>query len=96
MLILLIKSGVWDRHNILTNQDILILWLLKGGLESKTDTRFSYCNTNYAMLALIIEKVTNMSYKSNGKNDFQAIGNETPMYLNTETDKDTAVTSYKE
>jgi hypothetical protein len=56
MLILLIKSGVWDRHNILTNQDILILWLLKYGLESKTDTRFSYCNTNYAMLALISKK----------------------------------------
>jgi len=31
-------------------------------LESKTDTRFGYCNTNYAMLALIIEKVTNLKY----------------------------------
>jgi CubicO group peptidase (beta-lactamase class C family) len=32
------------------------------GLESKTDTRFAYCNTNYAMLALIIEKVTGLTY----------------------------------
>jgi CubicO group peptidase (beta-lactamase class C family) len=32
-------------------------------LEFKTDTRFSYCNTNYAMLALVIEKVTRIPYK---------------------------------
>ena len=58
------KDGVWDRHNILTNQDILDIMATKDiGLEFKTDTRFSYCNTNYAMLALVIEKVTNMSYK---------------------------------
>jgi hypothetical protein len=35
---------VWDRYNILTNQDILTLWQQKNiGLEFKTDTRFSYC-----------------------------------------------------
>ena len=55
---------VWDRHNILTNQDILTIMATKNiGLEFKTDSRFSYCNTNYAMLALIIEKITNQSYE---------------------------------
>jgi CubicO group peptidase (beta-lactamase class C family) len=48
---------VWDSHNI--NKPIYFaLWQQKNiGLEFKTDTRFSYCNTNYAMLALIIEKL---------------------------------------
>jgi len=34
----------------------------KPALEFKPDTRFKYCNTNYALLALVIEKVTEMSY----------------------------------
>ena len=50
------KKDIWDRHNILTNRDILTLMATKDiGLESKTDTRFAYCNTNYVILALIIE-----------------------------------------
>lgn len=53
------NDGVWDRHNRLSNQDILTLLATKNiGLESRTNTRFAYCNTNYAMLALIIEKIT--------------------------------------
>lgn len=31
-------------------------------LEFKPDTRFKYCNTNYAILALLIERITEMSY----------------------------------
>ena len=56
-------KGVWDLKKTITNQDILNLFTEKNiQLESKTDTRFSYCNTNYAMLALIIEKVTGLKY----------------------------------
>jgi hypothetical protein len=41
------KTG-WDRRKVLTNQDILDIMAAKiRGLEFKTDTRFSYCNTNY-------------------------------------------------
>jgi hypothetical protein len=44
------NKGVWDRHEILTNQDILTIMATKSiSLEFKTDTRFGYCNTNYAM-----------------------------------------------
>jgi CubicO group peptidase (beta-lactamase class C family) len=58
------KKEIWDRHNILTNQDILNIMATKDiGLESKTDTRFAYCNTNYVILALIIEKITKLSFK---------------------------------
>lgn len=31
-------------------------------IESSPNRKFSYCNTNYAMLALIIEKITNMPF----------------------------------
>lgn len=55
---------IWDRHNQLTNQDILNIMATKDiGLEYKPNTRFTYCNTNYAMLALIIEKATGLSYR---------------------------------
>ena len=57
------KTGVWDIRKELTNFDIVtIMKKNKIPQESKTNTRFSYCNTNYAMLALIIEKVTKMKY----------------------------------
>ncbi|MEC4004820.1 serine hydrolase domain-containing protein [Flavobacterium sp. SUN052] len=57
------KTGVWDIKKELTNEDIVkVMKDYKIPLETKTDTRFGYCNTNYAMLALIIEKVTNLKY----------------------------------
>ena len=88
---------VWDRHNILTNQDILTIMATKNiGLEFKTDTRFSYCNTNYAMLALIIEKITNQSYEDAMKQIiFEPLGMKNTYVFNYKRDKDTAVTSYK-
>lgn len=88
---------VWDRHNILTNQDILTIMAIKNiGLEFKTDTRFSYCNTNYAMLALIIEKITKQSFEDAMKNIiFEPLGMKNTYVFNYNRDKDTAVTSYK-
>lgn len=47
----------------LTNQDILKLLIdYKPELARTTNTGFIYCNTNYALLALIIEKVTAKSF----------------------------------
>ena len=88
---------VWDRHNILTNQDILTIMATKNiGLEFKTDSHFSYCNTNYAMLALIIEKITNQSYEDAMKQIiFEPLGMKNTYVFNYKRDKDTAVTSYK-
>lgn len=43
----------------ITNQDILnMLVKYKPDLARETDTGFMYCNTNFALLALLIEKVT--------------------------------------
>ena len=53
----------WDKHKTLTNNNIIDVMISKDiKLESQTDTRFAYCNTNYAVLALIIEKVTGLNY----------------------------------
>ncbi len=57
------ENGNWDKKETLTNEDIVKIMVEKEiTLERPTDTGFSYCNTNYAMLALIIEKVTGLKY----------------------------------
>jgi hypothetical protein len=38
--------------------------------EFKTDSRFGYCNTNYAMLALVIEKITGLTYGKNNEANY--------------------------
>ena len=47
----------------LTNQDILNLLIrYQPELARPTDTGFMYCNTNYALLALLIERVTEKTF----------------------------------
>ncbi len=56
----------WPKSQYATNQDVYnYLTTKKNEIEDiKTpDKNFSYCNTNYCLLALIIEKITGMSYK---------------------------------
>ena len=58
------NNKVWDHRNQVTNQDILDVFVkFEAPLDFKTDKQFAYCNTNYAMLALIIEKITGLSYR---------------------------------
>ncbi|HBK83851.1 MAG TPA: penicillin-binding protein, partial [Flavobacterium sp.] len=55
---------IWDQKKMLHNSDILdLLYKHKFPLDFNPDTKFAYCNTNYAILALVIEKITNTSYK---------------------------------
>lgn len=91
------KKEIWDRHKILSNKDILTLMATKDiGLEFKTNTRFSYCNTNYAMLALVIEKITGLSYKVAMKQIiFDPLGMKDTYVFDYEKDKKTAFPSYK-
>ncbi|MDF2934069.1 MAG: class beta-lactamase-related serine hydrolase [Chryseobacterium sp.] len=47
----------------ITNQDVLNMIIkYKPELARDTDTGFMYCNTNFALLALLIEKVTKTSF----------------------------------
>jgi CubicO group peptidase (beta-lactamase class C family) len=90
-------KSVWDRHNTLTNQDILTIMGTKNiGLEQRTGTRFAYCNTNYAMLALIIEKVTKMSYRdAMAEIIFKPLRMTNTFVLDFDKDKHNVAPSYK-
>jgi len=55
----------WDKKAFMKNQDVLdYLINRKAELKDITTpgTHFTYCNTNYALLALLIEKVEGISY----------------------------------
>ncbi|RYY11120.1 MAG: class A beta-lactamase-related serine hydrolase [Chitinophagaceae bacterium] len=54
----------WDKKRTITNQDVFdfIVTRHKDIDIGAADRRFSYSNTNYALLALLIEKVSGQSY----------------------------------
>ncbi len=63
----------WNDSIVLKNDDILqTLITRKGEIEniSSPNTHFTYCNTNYVLLALLIEKVTGLSYPQYIKQTF--------------------------
>lgn len=59
------KLAIKPKGKYFTNQDILnSLIQYKPDLSRNTNTGFEYCNTNYALLALIVENVTKTSFPS--------------------------------
>jgi len=53
----------WDRNKRMTNQDVLDVMIKdKPEAFAKPGKKFAYNNTNFVLLALIIEKVTGMKY----------------------------------
>ncbi|WP_166437172.1 serine hydrolase domain-containing protein [Niastella caeni] len=62
----------WDKHKMISNQDVLDFLIANHQkIPIGTPNRgFSYSNTNYALLALIIEKVSGLSYKDYLKKTF--------------------------
>ena len=87
---------IWDR-SMLTNQDILDLFAQhKFSLYFRPDKKFGYCNTNYAMLALVIEKVTHMNYRDAMKKIlFDPLGMEDTFVFDYQNDKENVSQSYK-
>ncbi len=58
------RPGMWDTKTTLTNKDVLHLLETKGiKLDFKPNTRFTYSNTNYVVLALIVEQITKKSFQ---------------------------------
>lgn len=58
------EDTAWKRRgNIATNNDMLeFMKLHKPAIYSYPDRSFHYCNTNFALLALIVEKVTGQTF----------------------------------
>ena len=92
----LIKKG-WNKKKILSNQDILDLLVQnKFRLRTPNDTHFDYCNTNYVILALIIEKATGLNYRQAMQElVFKPLGMKNTYVFNYENDRETASKSYR-
>ena len=53
----------WDKKQYCSNRDVLDFLIEKQPVGTgRPNTHFSYCNTNYVLLAMIIEEVSKMSY----------------------------------
>ena len=67
----------WDTKNTLTNADMLQLIISNSALlkVGRPNAYFDYCNTNYALLALVIEKVSSLSFSAYlGETIFKVLG----------------------
>jgi CubicO group peptidase (beta-lactamase class C family) len=62
----------WDKHKMVSNQDVLdfLIANYKKIPIAKANHGFSYSNTNFALLALIIEKVSGTTYPDYLKKTF--------------------------
>lgn len=90
-------ENIWGRTKTLRNSDILSLMSTYNfPLDYKPNTKFAYRNTNYAILALIIEKVTNVSYPEAMQNlVFKPLHMDNTFVLDFDKDKDNVSQSYK-
>lgn len=81
---------------LVTNQDVLDFFVTKKpALEYVPYTKFRYCNTNYALLALIVEKITNTDFPTYMKqNVFEPLGMK-DSYVFSIKDANNYVPSYK-
>ena len=91
------KHKVWSKTNTLTNQDVLsIISNKKVSLDFVPNTKFAYCNTNFAILALIIEKYSNLPFQEAMKTlIFEPLEMNNTFVLDFEKQKDTVSLSYK-
>ena len=90
-------ENVWGRSKTLHNDDILSLMIKHNvPLDFTPNTKFAYCNTNYAILALIIEKITNVSYPEAMQNlVFKPLNMTNTFVLDFDKDKENVSQSYK-
>lgn len=90
-------ENIWGRKKTLYNQDILnLLGNENIPLDFKPNTKFTYCNTNYAILALVIEKISTVSYAEAMKLlVFKPLQMNNTFVFDFENQKDTVSQSYK-
>lgn len=86
----------WDKKKIVFNEDVLnFLVTNQKKLQAATpDRSFHYCNTNYALLALIIEKVSGIPYPQFVYENFFAPLGMTNTYVFTMSDSSRSLPSY--
>ena len=69
-------DSIWDKQKEMTNEDVLnALIIHHPAIQLPPDKRFQYCNTNFLLLALIIEKITGQPFPEYmKKNLFEPLG----------------------
>jgi CubicO group peptidase (beta-lactamase class C family) len=56
-------DSLWDKHKEMTNNDVLNAMIQHHpAIHSAPDKHFEYCNTNFMLLALIVEKITGQAF----------------------------------
>lgn len=85
----------WDKKTYCTNTDVLNYLINYNPPQAyKPNMHFNYCNTNYALLALIIEKTSGESYATYLKNAFFIPLKMNDTYVFTHADSARAMPSY--
>ena len=67
------EGKVWWKHVGLDNNDIMKLLEKQNNLEFRPGTKYNYSNSNYIVLAKIIEKVTGEKFTNYSKNFFNKL-----------------------
>ena len=91
-----LEAYKWDKKKLVTNLDVLsALYTYHPPLQFTTGKRFTYCNTNYALLALVIEKVTGQPYHTYLEETFFKPLQMTDTYIFSQTDYDRSMPSFE-
>lgn len=89
-------ANTWDISTPLTNKDILtLLNKHKFPLNFQPGKKFSYCNTNFALLALIIERATKQEFPAAMHTlIFEPLGMKNSFFVNSKASWENATPSH--
>lgn len=87
----------WEKDKFATNQDVLnTLYQWKPAAQFKPGTHFRYCNTNFMLLSLIVEKVTGQLFPDYmKKNIFEPLDMKDTYIFTMAADSATATRSFQ-
>lgn len=86
----------WNKNQYASNQDVLnSLYTMHPRPDFRAGTRFSYSNTNFVLLAMIVEKITGMPYPEFLKKTFFQPLQMNDTYVFSLADTATAIRSYQ-
>lgn len=90
------EEGGWNRKQLASNADVLHFFITRQPkLYYPSGSRFNYSNTNFVLLALIIEKVTGQSYADFLKATFFVPLQMNDTYVYSHADSARATPSYR-
>ena len=91
------NKQIWDCSKTLTNNDMLKIMTSNNiPVEFDANMKFSYSNTNYALLGLVIEKITGLKYpEAIKKMIFEPLEMKNSYVFEFDKDCKTAAPSYK-